>query len=124
MWLTQIDPSKPAIVTETGEQLFELIGLDEKLGNSKQQSLAFSVISPGKYSAAHYHKASTEILYILEGKGELHIDENKYSVETGSVVLLEPDEVHSLYNMSDEDDLKLLAIMAPPWRASDAYAVK
>ncbi|NKB37121.1 MAG: cupin domain-containing protein [Gammaproteobacteria bacterium] len=123
MWLTQTDESRPAIVTDTGERLFELIGADEKLGSSKLQSLALSVIPAGKHSAAHYHKASAEVLYILQGSGELHVDENKYSVETGNVILLEPNEVHSLYNKSDEYDLKLLAITAPPWRASDAYAV-
>ncbi len=124
MWLTHTDESKQPIVTESGERLFELIGADSKLGSSKKQSLALSVIPPGKHSAAHYHKASAEVLYILQGKGELQIDNKKYSVETGSVVLLEPDEVHSLYNKSADSDLKLLAITAPPWRASDAYAVK
>lgn len=124
MWLTHTDESKQPIVTESGERLFELIGADSKLGSSKNQSLALSVIPPGKHSAAHFHKVSAEVLYILEGSGELQVDEKKYSVETGNVILLEPDEVHSLYNKSAENDLKLLAITAPPWRAGDAYAVK
>ena len=121
MFLTQVDETVEAIVTESGEKLFELIGAGEKLGNTRQQSLALSLIPPGKYSAAHHHRVSTEILYILQGAGELEVDGEKLEVTAGNVIMLEPGEVHSLFNTQANDDLKLLAMTTPAWSESDAF---
>ena len=121
MFLTLANEAGHAILTESGEKLFELIGASKKLGNASQQSLALSVIPPGKYSAAHYHEESTEILYILEGRGELLVDGEKLEVVAGHAIMLEPGEVHSLYNTHDKQELKTLAMTAPPWRATDAF---
>ena len=123
MKITRIEENAEAIITESGERLYELLGAGEALGNAKHQSLAVSVIPPGKHSAAHFHRDSSEILYILEGRGQLQVDGQSLEVKQGDTCLLEPGEVHSLYNTSDNLDLRLLAITAPPWRATDAYPV-
>lgn len=123
MKITRLKDNAEPIITDSGECLYELIGAGKTLGNAKHLSLACSVIPPGKHSAPHFHRNSSEILYILEGRGRLDVDGLSFEVDKGDSCLLEPEEVHSLYNTSEELDLKLLAITAPPWDESDAYAV-
>ncbi len=122
MKITSLENVTAPLVTESGEKLFELIGNAEHLGSSKQLSLARSTISPGTHSAAHFHKSSTEILYILKGFGRLEVDGESFEVKPGDVCLLEAGEVHSLYNLAQDSDLELLAITGPAWQASDAYS--
>ena len=121
MRITRKEKSAPAIVTPSGEHLYEMIGASRELGSASNQSLACSVIPPGKNSAAHYHKVSEETLYILQGSGRMQVDERTFTVETGDVIFLEPGEIHSLYNDSQTIELKQLAITAPPWSALDVY---
>ena len=121
MRITRKEKSAAAIVTPSGEHLYEMIGASRELGAASKQSLAFSVILPGKHSAAHYHKLSEETLYILQGSGRMQVDERTFTVETGDVIFLEPGEIHSLYNDSETIALKQLAITAPPWSAADVY---
>ncbi len=121
MRLTRLEKSENPIVTESGECLYEMMGAAESLGSARKQSLAFSIIPPGKHSASHFHKVSEETLYILEGKGTLIVNGEVIEVEAGDACMLKPGEIHSLYNKSKKLDLRLLAITAPPWTASDSY---
>ena len=123
MKITRLENAAAPVITDSGEKLFELIGNAEHLGSSKQLSLARSIISPGTHSAAHFHKSSTEILYILEGLGRLEVDGKSVEVKPGDVCLLESGEVHSLYNLAQNFDLELLAITGPAWTPTDAFSV-
>ncbi|MFT5350568.1 MAG: mannose-6-phosphate isomerase-like protein (cupin superfamily) [Planctomycetota bacterium] len=124
MKLTRIEKAGQPIVTASGECLYELIGAAALLGDARNQSLACSVIPPGKYSAPHYHKLSEETLYILEGSGRMIVDGQVFEMNVGDALLVEPGEVHSIYNDSKSIDLKQLAISSPPWKASDAFPVQ
>ena len=121
MRITRKEKTAQAIVTPSGEQLYEMIGVPPELGSASNQSLACSVISPGKHSAAHYHKVSEETLYILAGSGRMQVDEKTFNVETGDVIFLQPGEIHSIYNDSETRELKQLAITAPPWSEADVF---
>ena len=121
MKLTRKENNAKPIVTDSGECLYEMLGTASHLGSARHQSLACSVIPPGKYSAAHFHKISEETLYIIEGEGRLIVDGKAFDVRADDACLISPGEVHSISNLSSDSDLKLLAITSPPWSESDAY---
>ena len=47
-------------------------------------------------SAKHYHKLCTEIYYILEGTGELELNDDVVPVEPGTLIVIEPFTTHRL----------------------------
>ncbi|MCE5308660.1 MAG: cupin domain-containing protein [Acidobacteriales bacterium] len=42
----------------------------------------------------HYHKAATEIYYVLEGEGSILLDGEEHEIRRGSVVHIPPGVVH------------------------------
>lgn len=42
----------------------------------------------------HYHKRSTELYYVLDGAGSVHLDGEDHPVQKGSIVHIPPGVVH------------------------------
>ena len=101
-----------------GEILQEVLGL--QVGNVQSHSLAEIRIPPGGFSSQHYHQQSEESYLILSGQAELNLDGRTLPLKSGDAVLIEPSEVHQIFNRSDED-LVFLAVCVPAWRASDSF---
>ena len=80
-------------------------------------SLAHAMLKPGETSYRHKLKAS-EIYYILEGEGLMHIDNESARVIPGQVVYIPPDAVQYIKNIG-QVDLKFLCIVDPAWRKED-----
>ena len=80
-------------------------------------SLAHAVLKPGHSSYRHKLKTS-EIYYILEGEGLMHIDNESARVLPGQVIYIPPDSVQYIKN-TGQDDLKFLCIVDPAWRKED-----
>lgn len=81
-------------------------------------SLAHAVLGPGKSSRPHRLKTS-EVYYILEGQGIMHIDIESSPVGPGDAVYIPPNAVQFIRNTSEERDLKFLCIVDPAWRKDD-----
>ncbi len=41
-------------------------------------------------SQRHYHKRTTEFYYVLEGEGEIEVDDRRVSVAPGTAVMIKP----------------------------------
>lgn len=67
-------------------------------------------------SKRHYHKNTTEIYHILEGKGVLEIGGDKIELSPGVTVLIEPGTPHRGYG-----DFKTIVVPVPAFDASDEY---
>ena len=80
-------------------------------------SLAHAMLKPGETSYRHKLKAS-EVYYILEGEGLMHIDNESARVLPGQVVYIPPDAVQYIKNIG-QVDLKFLCIVDPAWRKED-----
>ena len=80
-------------------------------------SLAHAMLKPGETSYRHKLKAS-EIYYILEGEGLMHIDNESARVLPGQVVYIPPDAIQYIKNIG-QVDLKFLCIVDPAWRKED-----
>lgn len=61
---------------------------------------------------------SSETYYILEGTGEMRIDEGSVRVQSGQLVCIPPNSTQSIQNIG-KTDLKFLCIVDPAWRPED-----
>ena len=85
--------------------------------NGINYSLAQFTLGPGKKSKLH-QMSSSEIYYILEGTGNLTINEDTYSLEKNDSAYVPPNSKQFIKNSGD-GDLKFLCIVEPAWKADD-----
>ena len=85
--------------------------------NGINYSLAQFSLDAGKKSKLHKIKSS-EIYYILEGRGILHIDEESHHLEKDDSVYV-PSNSRQFIENSGSNELKFLCIVEPAWKADD-----
>ncbi len=80
-------------------------------------SLAHAVVKPGLTTWKHRLKTS-EVYYIIEGEGVMHVDNESHAVRQGSTVYIPPKAVQAITN-AGKTDLKFICIVDPAWRKED-----
>lgn len=80
-------------------------------------SLAHATVKPGTTSKLHKLK-TTEVYYILEGVGIMHIDDESTKVHSGQVVYIPTDSKQYIQNIGNSD-LKFLCIVDPAWQSKN-----
>ncbi len=80
-------------------------------------SLAHAVIKPGQTSKPHKLKTS-EVYYILEGEGIMHINLESERVKPGQAIYIPPNSRQYIQN-TGRTELKFLCIVDPTWRHED-----
>ncbi len=79
-------------------------------------------LAPGGGHAFHKHSRQEEVIYVVSGKVEQWLGEEKRTMRPGDSVFITGDEVHASFNTSDAD-AKLLAILSPSVGGDDGYEV-
>lgn len=80
-------------------------------------SLAHAVVKPGQVTFLHRLKTS-EVYYILEGKGLMYVDKETREVQSGQAIYIPPNSKQQIRNTSDKN-LVFLCIVDPAWRKED-----
>jgi mannose-6-phosphate isomerase-like protein (cupin superfamily) len=80
-------------------------------------SLAHAIIKPGQTSLRHKLK-TTEVYYILEGEGLMHINKETQRVHPGHAIYIPPNSLQFIQN-TGKDDLVFLCIVDPAWKKED-----
>ncbi|HEY9302118.1 MAG TPA: cupin domain-containing protein [Phormidium sp.] len=80
-------------------------------------SLAHATLPVGKTSTPHSLKTS-EVYYIISGKGEMHINEETQIVEPGDTVYIPPNAKQFIHNCGNEP-LIFVCMVDPAWRKED-----
>jgi mannose-6-phosphate isomerase-like protein (cupin superfamily) len=80
-------------------------------------SLAHAVIRPGATSIPHRLRTS-EVYYILEGEGVMHINDESANVQGGQAVYIPPGAIQYIHN-AGKTVLVFLCIVDPAWRPED-----
>ena len=80
-------------------------------------SLAHAIVKPGEITYKHKLKNS-EVYYILQGEGLIHIDDETEKVQAGQAVYIPPDSVQFIQN-TGQSDLSFLCIVDPAWKTED-----
>ena len=84
-------------------------------------SLAQSTIQPGKKSKPHKMKTS-EVYFVLEGRGVLHIDGKPILIEEYQSIFVPPFSLQYLENTGSVM-LKVLCIVDPAWKKDDEVVI-
>ncbi len=85
-------------------------------------SLAHAVVSKGQTTRPHRLKIS-EVYYILQGRGLMHINEECVKVCPGQAVYIPPYSTQYIENKGNSD-LKFLCIVDPAWRREDEEIIR
>ncbi len=85
--------------------------------NGIRFSLAEFTLEVGKKSLPHKLKSS-EVYFILEGKGILHVNDELFEIAKGDSAYVSPMSKQFIEN-SGEVDLKFLCIVDPAWKEKD-----
>ena len=85
-------------------------------------SLAHARVPAGKTSFRHALKSS-EVYYILEGKGEMMIDSESQAVQPGDTVYIPPQAVQCIKN-TGTSDLVFLCMVDPAWKLEDEIVLE
>ncbi len=89
----------------------------DKADLALRYSLAHAVVKAGDTTWEHRLRTS-EVYYIIEGKGIMHIDGESRPVRPGSTVYIPPMAKQCITN-SGEKDLTFICIVDPAWREED-----
>ena len=65
--------------------------------------LSSTLLHSGKQTTGHKHEGQEEVYFFVSGNGEMLIDEQRFKVKPGDIVLIEDGEFHRVYNTSQED---------------------
>jgi len=106
----------PASTAGDLTRLRELLHPDRQPA-SIRYSLAHAQLDPGSESLPHVLKSS-EVYYILSGRGIMVIDDEQHPVESGQAVYIPPGAVQSIQNTAREP-LVFLCIVDPAWQCPD-----
>jgi mannose-6-phosphate isomerase-like protein (cupin superfamily) len=93
-----------------------------KMDVQVRYSLAHAIVQVGEVSTAH-RLATSEVYYILLGRGLMHIDGEEVEVGPGQTVYIPPGAVQYIRNVGEED-LAFLCIVDPAWRAEDETVMR
>ena len=85
-------------------------------------SLAHAIVKPGTKTKPHALRTS-EVYYILEGRGRMHVEHEIAEVGPGVVIDIPPDAVQYIEN-TGKADLVFLCIVDPAWCAADEKILK
>lgn len=80
-------------------------------------SVAHGTLAPGTRSKWH-RLASSEVYYIIAGRGRLTVDDSVVAVNPGSVIYVPPGGKQSLEN-SGSSTIEFLCLVDPAWRSED-----
>jgi mannose-6-phosphate isomerase-like protein (cupin superfamily) len=84
---------------------------------SIRYSLAHAEVKPGETSSPHRLKTS-EVYYILEGEGIMHINDESAGVHGGQAIYIPPHSIQYIHN-TGRTWLKFICIVDPAWRTED-----
>lgn len=106
----------PEIIAGDACHLRELLN-GRKDGRAYRYSLAHAFVRPGQKTQPHSLKTS-EVYYILEGKGRMHIGKGSRAVKPGDCVDIPPHSVQWIEN-TGRKKLVFLCIVDPAWCPED-----
>ena len=84
---------------------------DERVGENRS-SLGHSVFTPGTVLDAVRHETE-EVAYVVEGSGELRLDDGAVPFRRGDALFIPPGVWHAVANTGEEDVVMVFAFPHP-----------
>lgn len=74
------------------------------------------LLPPGTSEGRHRHNGVEEVYYVMEGSGEVQVNEQTAAIRKGDAVPVHLGEVHAFRNNGDQDlELMIIGIAAQKW---------
>ncbi len=86
-------------------------------------SLAHCQVKAGTATIPHFLENSSEVYYILSGKGIIHIGEESSEIEAGDIILV-PKRVVQYVTNTEKRALTFLVIVSPPWSKTEEVIIQ
>ena len=115
MFIRNISDCKQ-FISGDGAELREIIHAN-KGDFSLHYSLAHALVKPKQTTKPHVLKSS-EVYYILSGRGTMHVDSEVSRVSLGDLIYIPPNSCQYIENSGDKD-LTFLCIVDPAWKPED-----
>ena len=84
----------------------------------KNASVELAQVAPGTHFGAHYHNASDEIDYVIQGQVNMTIEGEVLSIKSGDLIYLPAFTVHS-YDVLGDENFIAFVVFAPPFNETD-----
>ena len=93
-------------------------GFKVAIGNARSQA-ATMVIAPGDCEGGpdNRHRGADQWIYVLSGRGSATVNDKRYPLRAGTIVLIERGNTHEIRN-EGRTPLKTLSVYVPPAYAS------
>jgi quercetin dioxygenase-like cupin family protein len=85
---------------------------DQQIGNAQNLTLGHVIIKPGASNPRHCHPNCEEVLYLLSGRLEHSVGEEKIPASAGDVFTVGPGIYHHATNTGSEDAHMIVAYSA------------
>lgn len=105
--------------SEPCKRILRLVTSPETTG-TRELSLILAIIPPKSTTCLHSHSESSEWMYIISGKGECILNNNKLTIGPDMLIYAPKGVEHEIKNTGDET-MKILAIFIPPLSPSGSY---
>lgn len=105
-----------AFTTRDGSTIRSI--LDRTNAPVEMQSLAEASLPAGCATQRHFHKASEEFYFVLEGRGLMEINGETGEVKPGDAILIPR---HAWHQITAREPLRFLCCCAPPYAHEDTY---
>ena len=115
MIVQQLQKQRP-FTTKDGSTIRSI--LDRTNAPVRNQSLAEATLPAGCATDRHYHKASEEFYFILEGTAHMEIDGGTREVGPGDAILIPPGARHRI---AARTGTVFLCCCAPPYDHADTF---
>ena len=112
----------PEFIAGDACHLRELLNAKTDPRAAYRYSLAHAIVKSGTKTKPHSLKTS-EVYYILEGQGRMHVDSETAEVGPGAVIDIPPHAIQFIEN-TGKTDLVFLCIVDPAWSAADEEILK
>ena len=90
----------------------------DKGGEAAGYSLAHAVVKPGVTTLLHRLKKSSEVYFIISGRGLMSINSRTMKVKPGSTVYIPPGALQCIKN-TGRKNLAFVCMVSPAWRVKD-----
>lgn len=74
----------------------------EELQDGRVQMVNWSLLPVGSSFRAHYHEDMEEVFVILNGKVEMSVGSERFTLDVGDAVAVSPHEIHAMTNVCTE----------------------
>lgn len=103
-------------ITKDASEIREL--MHPAVQGNRNQSLAEATVPVGGKTMLHRHRLSEELYYLTQGRGQMTLAGEEFTVETGDTVCIPPGTPHCIENIGAVP-LKILCCCSPAYSHDD-----